>query len=73
MHPDFETLATLLPIAASSQVRKQEIKNIWNASLENGMENGMNIGTATVHLNSYLLSLTSKKKCHDTPSEREKA
>ena len=41
MHPDFETLATLLPLAVSSHVRKPEIKNsIWNASLEIGKWSG---------------------------------
>ena len=56
MHPDFETLATLLPLAASSQVRKPEIKNsIWNASLEIGMENGVNICMAPIgHRNKGL-------------------
>ena len=41
MHPDFETLATLSPLVASSQVRKPEIENsTWNASLEIGKWNG---------------------------------
>ena len=41
MHQSFETLATLSPLAGSSQVREPEIENsIWNASLEIGKWNG---------------------------------
>ena len=46
MRPDFEMLAALSLLAASSQVRKPEIENsIWNASLEIGKRNEYRHGT----------------------------